>query len=64
MSHKVANGIRDFARALGEGTGRPQDEIAVLSVAAASVVVTVVAWRGITWVIDTVSGVQLRPTLP
>ena len=41
MSRKVANGVRNFARALGEGTGRSQDEIAVLSVAAASVVVTV-----------------------
>lgn len=64
MSGKVANGVRSFARALGEGTGRSQDEIAVLSIAAASVVVTVAAWKGVTWVIDTVSDVQLRPTLP
>ena len=64
MSRKVANGVRNFARALGEGTGRSQDEIAVLSVAAASVVVTVAAWNTITWVIDTVTDVQLRQALP
>jgi hypothetical protein len=64
MSRKVANGVRNFARALGEGTGRSQDEIAVLSVAAASVVVTVAAWKTITWVIDTVTDVQLRQALP
>lgn len=64
MSRKVANGVRNFARALGEGTGRSQDEIAVLSVAAASVVVTVAAWKTITWVIDTVTDVQLRQGLP
>jgi hypothetical protein len=64
MSHRIGNGVRGFARALGEGTGRSQDEIAVLSVAAASVVVTVAAWRSITWVIDTVSDVHLRATLP
>ena len=64
MSRKVANGVRNFARALGEGTGRSQDEIAVLSVAAASVVVTVAAWKTITWIIDTVTDVQLRQGLP
>lgn len=64
MSRSVANGIRGFARALGDGTGRPRDEIMVLSVAAGTAVVSVAAWRGITWVVDTVSDVQLRPTLP
>jgi hypothetical protein len=61
MSRSVANGVRDFARALGEGTGRSQDEVLVLSVAAASVVVTVAAWRGVAWVVGTVTDVALRP---
>lgn len=57
-------GVRQVTQAVGDGTGRSHDEVVVLAAATATVAVSVVAWRGIAWAVDAVTGVDLWPSPP
>ena len=56
--------VRHVTQAIGDSTGRSHDEVVAVAAAAATLAVSVVAWRGIAWAVDAVTGVDLWPSLP
>ena len=49
---------------LSDGTGRSHQEVWMLAAGTAALVATVVAARGVIWVVNTATDVELWPTSP
>ncbi|HEX6150218.1 hypothetical protein [Nocardioides sp.] len=58
------SGARQLTRVISDGTGRSDGEVVVLATAAATIAVSVAAWRVIAWAVDAVTDVDLWPDLP
>ena len=67
MSHRVGvrpTGARQVIRAVSDGTGRSPDEVVILAVATATVVITVAAGRSSAWAVDAMTNVDPWPAPP
>jgi hypothetical protein len=51
----VNQGVRKVIHVVSDGTGRSEDEVVVLAAVAATAAVTVAAWRGIAWAVETLT---------
>jgi hypothetical protein len=58
------SGVRQVIRVVSDGTGRSEDEVVVLAAVAATAAVTVAAWRGIAWAVETLTNWDPWPTAP
>jgi hypothetical protein len=58
------SGLRQVIRVVSDGTGRSQHEVVVFAAAAATVAISVAAWRGIAWAVDAATDVDPWPALP
>ncbi len=57
-------GLSQVAHAMSDGTGRQHDEIRLLTAAAATAVAAAAAVRGVAWVVEATTDVDLWPTQP
>jgi hypothetical protein len=57
-------GLRQITRVVSDGTGRPPDEVVLLTAVAAGVVVAVVAVRVLFWAVDLAMDLELWPAPP
>jgi hypothetical protein len=57
-------GFRRVVRAVGDGTGRSEEEVVVLAAVAATAAVTVAVWRGVAWAVETLTNWDPWPTAP
>ena len=61
---RPTHGVRQLVSVVSDGTGRSDQEVWVLAATTAAVAATVAAVRGVIWAVDTVTDVELWPTLP